>query len=218
MSEKVITLEDRDREVVYPIGVGGNILNSEWFSVSFNKGFGSRTITTKNGGVYTFTENASGSGIKVESSNRVINVMRQNISFQTNNYPESELGLGVGFVEPNSRSWNRVFGDIYNGNAQNKREGWYDTDTNQSYTTILKIPGANSGIQNITTWAEYIRKTPLVWDIYVTYQMSGVAGYADFQAQVQADDQAIPPGLYLRGHSGRVTTAHLTVDVLEELQ
>ena len=215
MSNKITTLEDRNGEVIIPIGAGKVNTKAEWFTVKLNKAADDTevTYTTRNGGKYTFHCVNGGTGWFINSSNRKINVFRARTEFRA----AGGNAIGVHEARPSSTIWTRVYGDWKEGvGAQNKREGNYTVESG-GFSSALVIGNDGNRLSGRLSYT-MIRQNSTRWVCFCDWGSGYHVNWASLDIDITSRDENVGPCLYIRGvNNSNIFESFTVIDVLEEL-
>ena len=216
MTSKIVTLKDKDDEVVIPIGAGKTNCNSEWFKVKLDKAADDteKIFTTRNGGKYTFHAVNGSTGWVVTSENRNINIFRTRTEFRAN----GGNAIGVHNVKTGTTVWTRVYGDWKEGvGAQNKREGSYTVGSGTDYASVIVIGDDNNKLAGRLSYTMMRERANGGWRCFCDYGTGYHVNWGSLDIELTASDTAVGPTLYIRGvNNSNILDAYTIIDVLEE--
>lgn len=214
---KIVTLKDKDDEVVVPIGVGQTNTKAEWFTVKLGQYAGDtiKEYTTRNGGKYTFQCFNGSTGWAVNSSNRKINIFRVRMEFIAN----GGNAIGAHHVKSGSRVWTRVYGDYKEGvGAQSKREGFYDVASGENYASVLEIGNPTNKLAGRLSYTMMRERANGGWRCFCDWGSGYNVNWASLDIELTAENESVGPSLYMRAvNDSNIINAFTVIDVLEEL-
>lgn len=217
MSSKIVTLQDKDGEVIIPTGVGKTNTKAEWFTVKLDKAADDteKTFVTRNGGQYTFHCVNGATGWYINSSNREINIFRVRTEFQANGGDF----IGAHGVKTGSTLWSRVYGDYKEGvGAQNKREGYYVVATGETWASVLQIGNPGSKLSGRLSYTMMRERAGGGWRCFCDWGSGYNVNWASLDIELTAVDENTGPSLYIRGvNNSNILNSFSVIDILEEL-
>lgn len=214
---KIVTLKDKNDEVVIPIGVGQANAKAEWFTVKLGRvaSENTKTFTTRNGGKYTFHSVNGSTGWWITSENRDINIFRTRTEFIAN----GGNAIGAHGVKSGSRIWTRVYGDYKEGiGAQSKREGYYDVASSDQYGQVIAIGDDNNKLAGRLSYTMMRERSGGGWRCFCDCGTGYHVNWSSLDIELVARDETTGPTLYVRAvNDSNIVNAFTVIDVLEEL-